>query len=60
VAHDEHDAHADGDGHDAADAHDAHATVALGPIDWPAWAMAAVGGALALLVAVSLVMAAQR
>jgi len=52
----EHDAHApDEAGHDA---HDAHAVEALGPIDWPAWGMAVLGGALALLVAVTLVVAA--
>ena len=53
----EHDAHAAvGTGHD--DAHDAHASQALGPIDWPAWGMAVLGGALALLVAWTLVLAA--
>jgi hypothetical protein len=45
----------DAAGHDA---HDAHGTEALGPIDWPAWGMAAVGGALAVLVALTLVLAA--
>jgi hypothetical protein len=55
----EHDPHAaDEAGHGAHDAHDAHAAEALGPIDWPAWGMAVVGGALALLVALSLVVAA--
>ena len=55
----EHDPHAaDEAGHDAHDAHDAHAVEALGPIDWPAWGMAVMGGALALLVALSLVVAA--
>ena len=52
----EHDPHvADEAGHDA---HDAHAVEALGPIDWPAWGMAVIGGALALLVALTLVVAA--
>lgn len=47
---------ADGDtGHDA---HEAHAAEPLGPIDWPAWGMAVLGGAVAVLVAVSLVIAA--
>ncbi len=45
----------DGAGHDP---HDAHAVEALGPIDWPAWGMAVIGGALALLVALTLVVAA--
>ncbi|MFN8517982.1 MAG: hypothetical protein U0667_01030 [Chloroflexota bacterium] len=40
------------------DAHDAHATEVLGPIDWAAWAMAVVGGVLAVLVAASLAVAA--
>jgi hypothetical protein len=45
--------------HDAGhDVHDAHAAETLGPIDWGAWAMAMVGGVLAVLVAVSLVVAA--
>lgn len=38
--------------------HDAHAVEPLGPIDWPAWGMAVLGGALALVVAVTLVLAA--
>jgi hypothetical protein len=61
----EHDPHAaDGAAHDAHetheshDAHDAHGVTALGPIDGPAWAMAVLGGALALLVAWALVLAA--
>jgi hypothetical protein len=61
----EHDPHAvDGGAHDAHESHDAHgshdehAAPALGPIDWPAWGMAALGGALALLVAWTLVLAA--
>jgi hypothetical protein len=55
----EHDAHAaDAAGHDAHDAHDAHAVAVLGPIDWRAWAMAVLGGAAALLVALALVRAA--
>jgi hypothetical protein len=52
AAHDTHETH------DAHDTHDAHATQALGPIDWPAWGMAAIGGALSLLVAWTLVLAA--
>lgn len=56
VSDHEHDPHATGDaGHDA---HDAHAATPLGPIDWPAWAMAVLGGALSVLVAVALVVAA--
>lgn len=46
---------ADEAGHDA---HDAHGVEALGPIDRPAWGMAVLGGALALLVALTLVVAA--
>ena len=49
-AHDS--AHGGGHGHD--DAHAQH----LGPIDWAAWAMAIAGGALAVLVAITLVFAA--
>ncbi len=45
----------DESGHDG---HDAHAAQALGPIDWPAWGMAVLGGALALVVALTLVLAA--
>jgi hypothetical protein len=41
------------------DAHDTHAATALGPIDWAAWGMAVLGGALALLVALALVRAGQ-
>ena len=52
----EHDSHAPAlNGHGA---HDAHAAPALGPIDWPAWGMALLGGALALVVAWTLVLAA--
>ncbi len=55
----QHDPHAaDGTGHDGHDGHDAHAAQVLGPIDWRAWGMAVIGGALALLVAWTLVMAA--
>jgi hypothetical protein len=55
----EHDPHAaSGTGHDAQDTHDAHAAQALGPVDWPAWGMAILGGALAVLVAWTLVLAA--
>jgi hypothetical protein len=44
---------------DAHTAHDdAHAVQALGPIDWAAWGMAVMGGALAALVALTLVLAA--
>ena len=46
---------ADATGHDA---HDVHTAQALGPIDWPAWGMAVIGGALALLVALTLLVAA--
>jgi hypothetical protein len=46
---------ADAAGHDA---HDAHAVEALGSIDWAAWAMAVLGGALAVVVAYALVRAA--
>ena len=52
AAHDTHETH------DTHDAHDAQAAQTLGPIDWPAWGMAILGGAVALLVAVSLVIAA--
>jgi hypothetical protein len=62
----EHDPHAvDGAAHDAHethgahDAHDPHAVMELGPIDLAAWAMAVLGGALALLVAWTLVLAAR-
>lgn len=41
------------------DANDAHATEPLGPIDWQAWGMAVLGGALAVVVAVTLMVAAQ-
>ncbi len=41
------------------DPHDAHTALALGPIDWPAWAMAVLGGVLAIVVAASLVMGAR-
>jgi hypothetical protein len=63
-----HEPNASGDsGHEAVDAHgathdsahghdDAH-TQELGPIDWAAWAMAIAGGALAVLVAITLVFA---
>lgn len=55
----EHDPHAGGGtGPDGHDAHDPHAVQALGPIDWPAWGMALVGGVLAVLVAWALVLAA--
>jgi hypothetical protein len=37
---------------------DAHATEALGPIDWPAWVAAVAGGVLALVVAITLAVAA--
>lgn len=57
VSHHEPDPHANGDAQH--DNHDAHAVEAFGPIDWPAWAMAVLGGALALLVAASLVLAAR-
>jgi hypothetical protein len=43
---------------DGYDAHDGHASQMLGPIDWPAWGMAILGGALALFVALTLVLAA--
>ena len=56
VSHTEPDPHAVAD--DAHDGHDAHAVVTLGPIDWPAWAMAALGGALGLVVAAALMVAA--
>lgn len=51
-----HDPHATGDA--GPGAHDAHAAVPLGPIDWPAWATAALGGALAVIVAAALAIAA--
>lgn len=50
-----HDAH---ETHDAHESHDAHEAIVLGPIDWPAWGMAALGGAMALLVAWTLMLAA--
>jgi hypothetical protein len=60
----EHDPHAvDGAAHDVHETHDTHAThdgheaVALGPIDWPAWGLAVLGGAVALLVAWTLMLA---
>jgi hypothetical protein len=43
------------DGHHPPEAHTAQV---LGPIDWPAWGIAILGGALAVLVALSLVLAA--
>jgi len=42
-------------GHDAPEA---HGDVVFGPIDWPAWSMAVVGGVLAILIAISLAIAA--
>jgi hypothetical protein len=39
--------------------HDTHATMALGPIDWRAWSMAAMGGVLSVLVVLALVAAAR-
>jgi hypothetical protein len=56
VSHAEPDPHAVAD--DAHGGHDAHAVATLGPIDWPAWAMAALGGALGLVVAAALMVAA--
>lgn len=44
---------ADDGGHE-----DAHAQEPLGPIDWPVWGMALAGGVLAIVVAVTLVLAA--
>lgn len=52
----EHDPHAGAD--DAHGGHDSHAATALGPIDWPAWTMAALGGLLAVLVIAALALAA--
>lgn len=43
---------------DTHEGHDAHAGATLGPIDWPAWVMAALGGALGLVVAAALLLAA--
>jgi hypothetical protein len=57
VSDHEPDPHASGDA--VHGAHDAHAVEALGPIDWAAWAMAVLGGAVALVVAATLVIAAR-
>jgi hypothetical protein len=54
----EHDTHSAAGTGDDPPAHDAHAAPALGPIDLPAWGMAILGGALAVLVAWTLVLAA--
>jgi len=51
----ESDPHAVADG--THDDHDAHGVATLGPIDWPAWAMAALGGALSVVVAAVLTVA---
>lgn len=56
MSHHEPDSHTPGD--TPLDAHDAHAAEALGPLDWRAWGMAVLGGVLALLVAISLLIAA--